>query len=119
MSFRLATYVLLSTLVSVAEASGHDVQPVAGAAYSQKVRVSGVVRDESNAITLPGLPVEVVGTGETVYTDVDGRYVLDLAPGRHQLRVTMEGYQERLVTIDVAPASRGLTTDVALSMSKF
>jgi hypothetical protein len=95
------------------------VQPAAGAAYSQKVRVSGVVRDESNAITLPGLPVEVVGTGETVYTDVDGRYVLDLAPGRHQLRITMQGYQERTVTIDVAPASRGLTTDIGLSMTKF
>ena len=50
-------------------------------AQVRKVRVTGVVRDESNNITLPGLPVEVVG-GETVYTDVDGRYVLELGPRR-------------------------------------
>ena len=43
------------------------------------VRVVGVVRDELNAITLPGVPVEVVGTNEIVYTDVDGRYVLHVA----------------------------------------
>ena len=57
-------------------------EQAARAATQQKVRVTGVVRDESNAITLPGIPVEVVGTGQTVYTDVDGRYVLDLAAGQ-------------------------------------
>ena len=38
----------------------------AAAGQGRKVRVTGVVRDESNNITLPGLPVEVVG-GETVF----------------------------------------------------
>ena len=52
--------------------------PPAAQASTRKVRVTGVVRDEFNDITLPGVPVEVVGTGEVVYTDVDGRYVLDL-----------------------------------------
>ena len=55
------------------------------------VRVVGVVRDEVNAITLPGVPVEVVGANEIVYTDVDGRYVLQLPPGMHQIKVLMEG----------------------------
>ena len=45
----------------------------------RKVRVTGVVRDQQNAITLPGIPVTVVGTGEIVYTDVDGRYTVDLS----------------------------------------
>ncbi len=40
---------------------------------ARKVRVTGVVKDESNNITLPGIPVEVAGAG-TVYTDVDGRF---------------------------------------------
>ena len=54
---------------SVAEPAGRTIEA------QQRVRVTGVVRDESNAITLPGLPVEVVGADQTVYTDVDGRYV--------------------------------------------
>ena len=55
------------------------------------MRVTGVVRDEANAIALPGVPVEVVGTNEVVYTDVDGRYVLQVPPGKHQIKVAAGG----------------------------
>jgi outer membrane receptor protein involved in Fe transport len=85
----------------------------------QKIRVTGVVRDESNAITLPGIPVEVVGTSEVVYTDVDGRYVLDLAPGTYQLKVAMEGYQDRTLSLEIAAGARNVTADVGLMMAKF
>lgn len=53
---------------------------------SRTVRVTGIVRDEANAIPLPGIPVEVVDTKEVVYTDVDGRYVVELAPGDRRSR---------------------------------
>ena len=53
-------------------------------AQQQNVRVVGTVRDETNAIALPGVPVEVVGTKQIVYTDVDGRYVLE--PARRHAR---------------------------------
>jgi outer membrane receptor protein involved in Fe transport len=85
----------------------------------QKVRVVGIVRDEANAITLPGIPVEVVGTGQTVYTDVDGRFVLDLNPGAHQVKVVMEGYEERLVSLELSPGQRNVTADVGLRMTAF
>ena len=78
-------------------------------------RVVGVVRDETNAIALPGVPVEVVDTKEVVYTDVDGRYVLQLPPGKHQIKVALEGYQE---TDDhYRGADRTLTLDVGLTMA--
>ena len=82
------------------------------------VRVVGVVRDEANAITLPGVPVEVVGRSEVVYTDVDGRYVLQLPPGMHQIRVLMEGYEEKLINV-TAGDERTVNVDVGLSMSRF
>jgi outer membrane receptor protein involved in Fe transport len=88
-------------------------------ASQQNVRVTGVVRDESNAITLPGIPVEVVGAGRTVYTDVDGRFVLDLAPGTYQLKIVMEGYEEKSLTLDVPPGGRNVTADVGLTMARF
>ncbi|HEX4913232.1 MAG TPA: carboxypeptidase regulatory-like domain-containing protein, partial [Vicinamibacterales bacterium] len=90
----------------------------AATAQARKVRVTGVVRDESNNITLPGLPVEVVG-GETVYTDVDGRYVLDLAPGSYEIKVSMDGYEAKTLKVDVAAGARAIDANVGLIMSRF
>lgn len=98
---------------TVAQATG------AAGAEQQRVRVTGEVRDESNAITLPGVPVEFVGTGQTVFTDVDGRYSVELPPGSYEMKVTLDGYQERTVTIDVTPGVRPPDINVGLSMNRF
>jgi hypothetical protein len=82
---------------------------------SQSIRVIGLVRDEANAIPLPSVPVEVVGTKEVVYTDVDGRYILQLRPGQHQLKITVDGYQERLINLEVG-AERTVTANIGLTM---
>jgi hypothetical protein len=81
------------------------------------VRIVGLVRDETNAIALPGVPVEVVATKEVVYTDVDGRYVLQVPPGKHQLKIALEGYQERTINVDAT--DRIVTADVGLTMARF
>jgi TonB-dependent receptor len=100
----------------VASAALH---PAAAFAQTNRtVRVVGVVRDQANAIPLPGVPVEVTGTSQTVFTDVDGRYVLELAPGTHEIKVSMEGYQPAAVRIDATGAERTITADVGLSMSR-
>jgi hypothetical protein len=92
----------------------------AAQATARKVRVTGIVRDDSNNITLPGVPVEVVGQPDSiVYTDVDGRYVLDLAPGKYELKITMDGYQERLVSFEVAAGSRPMDINVGMTMAGF
>ena len=76
-------------------------------ASSRATRVVGVVRDETNAIALPGVPVEVVGTSQVVYTDVDGRYVLELPPGTHDIKVAMEGYQQRTLKLEITGRASG------------
>jgi outer membrane receptor protein involved in Fe transport len=91
----------------------------APAAAQNTTRVVGVVRDQMNAITLPGVPVEVVDTKEVVYTDVDGRYVLNLAPGAHELRVTMDGYQTATIRLDITGNERTITADVPMAMTRF
>jgi outer membrane receptor protein involved in Fe transport len=90
----------------------------ASTAPARKVRVTGVVRDDSNNITLPGIPVEVAG-GETVYTDVDGRYVLELDPGAHEIKVTMDGYEPKTIKVDVAAGARVIDANVGLTMTRF
>jgi hypothetical protein len=120
MQFRFPAAIVLSgTLALAAPMPATATEQGARATTQQRVRVTGTVRDESNAITLPGIPVEVVGTGQTVYTDVDGRYVLDLEPGTYQLKVAMEGYQERSVSLELSASQRNVTADVGLSMAKF
>jgi TonB-dependent receptor len=112
MSFRGKTVGVLLACVLAA-----SILPPAALAQGGTVRVTGIVRDEANAIALPGVPVEVVGTGQVVYTDVDGRYVLQVPPGKHQVKVVIEGYQEKMLDVDAT--GRTVTADVGLSMAKF
>jgi outer membrane receptor protein involved in Fe transport len=89
--------------------------PAVAFAQGRMVRITGIVRDEANAIALPGVPVEIVGTDQVVYTDVDGRYALQVPAGKHQIKVLLEGYQERLINIE-AGQERTITADVGLTM---
>ncbi|MGE0043525.1 MAG: TonB-dependent receptor [Vicinamibacterales bacterium] len=113
MSFRLKA---CRACVAVLLLAGLAAPAVASAQGT--VRVVGQVRDDFNAITLPGVPVEVVG-GPTVYTDVDGRYNVELAPGSHDLKVAVDGYETRTITITVPAGGRTITADIGISMSKF
>jgi hypothetical protein len=79
--------------------------------------VTGVVRDEANAIPLPGIPIEV-DSSQTVYTDVDGRYVIDLSAGEHELTVQMDGYDPKTIRI-AAGDQRNIDLNIALTMTRF
>jgi TonB-dependent receptor len=118
MSVRIARVAVLSGLL-LGTAWTPVVAAPAEQATARRVRVTGIVRDESNNITLPGVPVEVVGRDTIVYTDVDGRYVLDLPPGSYELRVAMDGYQERVLKVDVAAGSRAMDVNVGMMMAGF
>lgn len=115
---RLLAVSVVLTAATATPTLAEQSKPAASA--GQRVRVSGQVRDETNAIPLPGVAVEVVGEStRVVYTDVDGRYSLDLPPGRHQIKAAMEGYQERTITVDTTRGERAVTADIGLSMGKF
>ena len=116
-SLKIVRVVLAAVLLA-----GHPLAVMAeqatSTAQARKVRVTGVVKDETNNITLPGVAVEVVG-GETVFTDVDGRYVLDLAPGAHEIRAGMDGYDAKSIKVAVAAGSRAIDADIGLVMTRF
>ena len=88
-------------------------------AYAQATgSVVGVLRDDYNAITLPGVAVEVVDSTEVAYTDIDGKFILELAPGTYTLRINFPGYAERTVQV-VVVASRASEVDVGISPTSF
>lgn len=120
MTVRFARAAVLSGLLLGVAWTSAPADAAGQTAAARKVRVTGIVRDEFNNITLPGVAVEVVGQPDaTVYTDVDGRYLLDLDPGTHQLKVVMDGYQESLVSVTVAAGSRPADASIGLRMAKF
>jgi len=81
-------------------------------------RVSGRVLDAINASPLPGVTVEVVGTTQVAHTDLDGRYSLQLPVGKHTLKITLSGFAEKVVAVDLATtAARDL--DVTLALAGF
>ena len=87
---RMLGAILASTLVAAAPAQAQEVGWVAGE-----------VIDQNLAITLPGVPVEAVGTGQVAYTDLDGRYRLELPPGTYDIRIVLAGYAETNVGVAV------------------
>ena len=99
--------ILVSTVIAAAPAQAQETGWVAGE-----------VIDQSLAITLPGVPVEAVGTGQISYTDLDGRYRLELPPGAYEIRIVMAGYAETSVTVDVA-AGQLSAVQVALGSNVF
>ncbi len=92
--------------------------PVLSQQTGQKGKIAGVVIDQFNAMTLPMAPIEVVETGALSYTELDGRYSLEVPPGTYRLKVTFAGYQEQVVTVTVA-AGQTVTLDIPITMERF
>jgi hypothetical protein len=63
-------------------------------AANPPARYSGVVKDQRDT-PLPGVAVEVEGGNQRTVTDAEGRFWLDIAPGRHTLLIQMDGWIER------------------------
>jgi outer membrane receptor protein involved in Fe transport len=81
-------------------------------------KVVGTVIDQFNAMTLPMAPVEVVESGQVVYTDMDGKYTLELPPGTYEIKVVFSGYQEQIVSV-VVEGEKVVALDVPMSMERF
>lgn len=64
---------------------------ITGSVYSQNGTVSGVVSDEFGE--LPGAKVELVGTNQSTYCDINGEFKFDVSPGLHTIKVSYLMYR--------------------------
>lgn len=82
-------------------------------------RVTGRVLDAINASPLPGVTVEVVASKQVTHTDLDGKYSLSLPVGKHEIKVALSGFADRVLTVEVASAAAPRTIDVTLALAGF
>ena len=81
--------------------------------------IAGQVIDEANAITLPGIAVELTGPVDQVeYTDLDGNYRFRVPAGSYELKVAFPGYAEQMVRLAVV-AGELSRVQVALASNVF
>lgn len=90
----------------------------AAAPASGDARVYGTVIDQFNGMTLPTAAVTVVGTDIEVFTDLDGRYAIDLPAGTYEIRSTFPGYEEKTVQVELA-AGQEAEVDLVLGLVRF
>ncbi|WP_228350299.1 TonB-dependent receptor [Rhodocaloribacter litoris] len=90
--------------------------PVATVLAQNVGRIAGTVTDASTGEPLPGVNVVVEGTSRGAATDVDGTYyILNVPPGRYDLRASMVGYEAAVVTDVIVHANRTTTVDFVLT----
>lgn len=76
----------------------------AGAPAGDAGTVAGTVIDRTSGDPIIEAGVEVVGTGKKTTTDLDGKYVIKLPPGKYEVRIYAPLYQgTRLQNVTVQP----------------
>jgi outer membrane receptor protein involved in Fe transport len=111
-----ARIVPISRLLGAVLVVGLWALAVAPSAHSQNVgRVAGTVTDAVTGEALPGVNVVIVGTTQGSATGADGGYyILNIPPGRYDLRASMIGYESMLVEGVVVNAGRTTTVNFQL-----
>lgn len=89
---------------------------LAPAGAAQNVgRIAGTVTDAATGEPLPGANVVIVGTLSGAATGLDGTYyILNVPPGRYEVRASMVGYEAVRVEDVVVNAGRTTTVDFSL-----
>lgn len=79
-------------------------------------KIAGKVVDRETGEGLPGVNVVVVGTNLGAASDSDGYYrIINVSPGRYQLRVTMIGYSPVTINDVLVNIDRTTTQNVSLT----
>ena len=61
---------------------------------AQSASITGVIKDKKSGETIIGATIQVVGTSKGTATDIDGRYMLALAPGKYDFLIRCVGYKD-------------------------
>jgi outer membrane receptor protein involved in Fe transport len=77
--------------------------------------VTGIIVDKATAEPLIEAGIEVVGAGKKTFTDIDGKYRLELPEGTYEVRAFYPQYQGQRIQNVVVKAGKGTQLDLTLS----
>ena len=72
---------------------------ITGSVYSQNGTVSGVVSDEFGELS--GAKVELIGTKQSTYCDINGEFKFDVSPGLYTIKVSYLMYRSAELGVKV------------------
>ena len=98
-------------VLSVAIAAALSAEAMA----AQQGRITGRVHDASSDEAIAEAEVRIVGQGDPVLTDSDGRFGVDVAPGGHVVVVTRLGYET--VRLDGVRVEANGAAELAVGLS--
>lgn len=100
-------------------ALGCSLAPPLSAAPRVAVTLRGQVTDLASGQALPGAGISTLG--QQAESDLEGRFSLDLPPGRYHLRVTAPGYGAATVVDQVVrvPLGRATVPELAIALPPF
>jgi hypothetical protein len=76
-------------------------------------KISGKVLDEKGQ-SLPGASIKIIETRQTVQSNVDGTYQLNLSPGTYSLEITYISYQTKRITGILVSEGKNTPLDIAM-----
>lgn len=104
-------FLLCIIVISIAGSSVHAAEDELGS-------IAGVVVNHSTQERLPSVNVQVVGTQRGAATDVEGKFrIKDLPVGTYELRVSLVGYQTRVLSDVVVASGRAVDLQIELTQS--
>lgn len=104
---RCCLYVMLATFLWQSPLFGQSVG-----------KIAGTVTDAETGDPLPGANVVVVGTMMGAAADADGEYyILNIPPGKYDLRASMIGYEAMVVVGAIVNVGRTTNIDFSLGQS--
>jgi TonB-dependent receptor len=104
----LASFCLFKLQLEVASKTGIS------QSKERKGKIAGLVVNLSTGEPIPNAGIEVLSKDLTVYTDMDGNFILELEPGTYQLRVFFSDFIEVRKEVTVI-ASDVMPVDIVLS----
>ena len=107
----LYKYFSLVAIISIFTCCAEDIVDVTGS-------ISGIVKDYTTGLTIENCQVALAPSGNTVFTDANGRYTFDnLNPGTYTLTFTKIGYMDQSASVELL-AGQSILKDIQLETTE-
>jgi len=108
-----ATALFMPGFASASESNNSETPAATEVKAAETCVVKGRIIDHNTSESLAGVAIRVCGSDKSVYTDLDGNYVLTgVAPGKCEIMVNMISYESKTVILN---PEGNLTIDLSLN----